>query len=170
MTMAQPDASQQPASVDAIDSVLHPLLNGLEELERCLEAESAALIDGGAGRLLTAVDEKRRALRTVEAVMNEPRLRAMLTRTASEDYAPSAAIAGASSSLNEPTASPAWQNLMARLTRCRDLNQAAGGAIASSRRSTDQLLHLLGRAPEPGTYGVDGSAPSETGGRDLAVC
>ncbi len=51
----------------------------------------------------------------------------------------------------------AWQDLAARLARCRDLNRANGQAINHSRRTTERLIDFLhGRDANQRLYGPRG--------------
>ena len=146
-------------------ALLKRLLAAVEELEYCLEAETRVLIDGDVGELLGAVERKRRAVQAVEQAMRESHVHA---DPAAHPARQGRADAKDVRSRLERT--PEWPALLARLDHCRMLNQAAGGAIAASRRGTEELLRALGHAPAGATY--DGGGNTTTGGnsRGIAVC
>jgi flagellar biosynthesis/type III secretory pathway chaperone len=152
--------SDTPAGERSTETALQRLLGAVESLEQCLHAETQALIAGEVGALLAAVEHKRRALHAVESILQEPQVQALF-------LPPSARHEG----LGRPLArSPEWPRLLDRLERCYLLNQAAGGAIAASRRNTDDLLRVLGHATDAATYDVDGNASHDKSSRGLAVC
>ncbi|HEY8519035.1 MAG TPA: flagellar export chaperone FlgN [Gammaproteobacteria bacterium] len=147
---SRPDApAERPRSAD-LPSLR--LAAALEELERALRRETEALALANPSALLEAVEAKRAALRDVETLLGSADGEALLA----------AAAAGA--------APAAWPRVLELLARCRELNEAAGGATAAAQRSTAAALRLLGRAPAAAGYAETGEALREPRGRDLAVC
>jgi flagellar biosynthesis/type III secretory pathway chaperone len=117
------------------------LLPVVAELERALALEADALKSNDADALLGAAETKRRCLHEADAQLVRAGLvQADLTQ---------AAFAHAGSAAAE---------LLAALARCRQMNQAAGAAIAALRSHTEARVRLLGVSPEPATYGSSGRA------------
>src|SRR5690606_23069759 len=65
---------------------------------------------------------------------------------------------------------PCWHELLTRLGRCRQMNQAAGAAIAALRSHNDASLRLLGLTPEPASYGSSGHPEGHIAAHTRAVC
>lgn len=116
-----------------------------------LEAEARALATRQPEELLQIVAVKRRALQELERLGQDPRLGPCLDPRRS------------------PLGADAAAALRARLDSCQRLNLATGGAIVTARRDNEQVLRLLGHAPDVPAYGVRGQnpagAPSRTLGR-----
>ena len=151
------EPSARPVAAVAAAAVRR-LLEAVGELEEGLASETRALIDGDVGGLLAAVEGKRRALVRIERELRDAETAAAGTGS------------GGAELQRLLERSPEWPSLLERLGRCQALNQAAGGAIAASRRGTDELLCALGHAPQAGTYGVDGNAAAVRTGRGIGVC
>lgn len=151
-------ASLEGAPSTAPDSAspLSALLHTLEDLERAIAQEAAALAGGDADQLLEAVEAKRRALAAVETLLRSPELEPLLRDPA--------AAASAHSSLSTDVE---WPALLEKLELCRSSNEAVGGALQAALRSTETSLKWLGLAADSPTYG-DG--PTATHRRDLAIC
>ena len=136
------------------DGALDALLDALGHLEAAIAREAAALGETDTAPLLAAIDDKRRALATVEALIRRPELARLLD--GGYEKAPAAESA-------------TWTRILEKLAACRDANEAVGGAIAAARRSTEASLKWLGLAADDGTYGHAGASRNPAS-RDLAVC
>lgn len=117
------------------------LLPVVAELERSLSLEADALKSNDADALLRAAETKRRCLQEADARLAQAGLAPAELTQATLAQAGSAAA-----------------QLLAALARCRQMNQAAGAAIAALKSHTEASLRLLGVAPEPATYGSSGRA------------
>ena len=117
--------------------------NGLIELisalEQALIAESDALRARDVTRLEQAVAAKRQALHA-------------LGRVPKSTFESGDGLTSAATAL---------------LSRCRELNEIAGGAIAALRRDTSHALGLLGIESEGPAYGAPTGGPRA--GREIAV-
>jgi len=138
------------------DPPLDALLEALERLEAAIVREAAALAANDTAPLLAAVDDKRRALASVEALIRLPSLAALLADVRGRE---AAAVAH----------SPAWPRILEKLEACRAANEAVGSALAAVRRSTETSLKWLGLAGDDGTYTHRGAGRGPAS-RDLAVC
>jgi len=118
------------------------LLELLSALERALIAETDALRARNVEALEQAVAGKRQALGALG------RIRPTLSGDGNDG--------------------PAASAVAALLCRCRELNEIAGGAIATLRQDTSQALGLLGIESEAPGYGAP-ARPARPG-RALAVC
>jgi flagellar biosynthesis/type III secretory pathway chaperone len=135
------------------------LLPAVAELEQALAAEADALRSHDAAALLSATETKRRCLRNADARLAQTRLWAGLGMgdSGNDDGLESGEL-------------PRWRELLVRLAHCRQMNQAAGAAIAALKRHTDANLRLLGLAPEPPSYGSSGRAEATRPVQRRAVC
>lgn len=154
------------ADVERKISALLPLL---DQLERALLTEAQALASRDAQALLSAVETKRRSLRDLEKAFAETGLMAMLDTLSAEHANEAQAGSPQREPRSNPTlkrgllaaAVPSWQRLTEHLTRCRSLNQAAGGATAAMQRHTDHGLRQLGLSQEPCVYGLSGRTQAQ---------
>ncbi|HEX6993043.1 MAG TPA: hypothetical protein VF339_02750 [Gammaproteobacteria bacterium] len=140
---------------DADGAALDALLDALGRLEDAIAREAAALAAADTAPLLDAVDDKRRALATVEALMRQPSLAVLLSGGGRE-----------AASLAQ---SPTWPRILDKLAACRTANDAVGGVLAAARRSTEASLKWLGLAADEATYAHTGTGRGPAP-RDLAVC
>jgi flagellar biosynthesis/type III secretory pathway chaperone len=136
------------ASLVDFDDAARTLLPSLEQLEGLLEAEIAALTAGDPATLGEQVHRKRALLRELETrvgALQVPSQRA-------------------------PRGATLWQQMLARLARCHELNQAIGATVTRQLRDNDQLLRMLGHAPDPVAYGPRGTGTAVAGpGRPLGL-
>lgn len=135
---------------------LDALLDALAHLEEAIAREAAALGADDTAPLLEAVDDKRRALAAVEALIRQPSLVALLA-------------AGRDGETSVLAQSPTWPRILEKLAACRAANEAVGGALAAARRSTETSLKWLGLAADDDTYASTGKSQGPRP-RDLAVC
>lgn len=159
--MREPTRTPADAGAASAEAQVGKLVTALNALEACQHNEARALAEGAVGDLERAIEHKRSALRDVQAFAEDPCLRALFEPAGSTR-------AQASAARLERT--PSWPALLQQLERCRGMNEAAGGAIATAMRSTSYALRLLGHAPEPATYDAGGTPAIGGAGRDLAVC
>lgn len=123
----------------AVDAAMDTaLLAALDDIAVTLTEEAGAIVEGPPERLAAAVAAKRRALRALEQVARNPRVRDTLQRAA----------------LPEAVAD--------KLRTCRRLNLAAGNAIARARQDNERVLRFLGHAPAAPDYAENGQARAVT--------
>ncbi|MCC5869991.1 MAG: flagellar export chaperone FlgN [Gammaproteobacteria bacterium] len=146
MTPSLPTTTQ--ALVD-FDTAARRLLPALERLEQLLDGEIEALTAGDLDALSRHTRDKRRQLRELEAEVS--RLQ----------------VPGRQGDLR----SVAWQEMLARLARCHELNQAIGATLSTQLRQNADLLSLLGHAPAAAGYGPAGKPRAVLAGqgRPLAL-
>ena len=146
--MTHPAMTSAQAHVD-FDTAGRRLLPALERLEHLLDGEIQALTTGDLDALNRHTQDKRRLLRELEAEVT--RLQ----------------VPGRQGDAH----SPAWQQMLARLGRCHELNQAIGATLSTQLRQNSELLSLLGHASAPEGYGPAGQPrklpPGQ--GRPLAI-
>lgn len=131
MTPSSPTTAQ--TFVD-FDTAARRLLPSLERLEQLLDGEIEALTAGDLDALNRCTQDKRRQLRQLEAEVS--RLQ----------------VPGRQGDRR----SAAWQQMLARLTRCHELNQAIGATLSMQLRQNADLLSLLGHAPAATGYAPAG--------------
>ncbi|HEU4618210.1 MAG TPA: flagellar export chaperone FlgN [Gammaproteobacteria bacterium] len=136
------DEAEAAAALERGASDLLPIV---VELEEVLAAEADALRRRDPAALLSAVEAKRRCLREADRCM-------------------------AASARTPAAPGEAQTELMARLARCRTLNEAAGAAVAALQAHTEASLALLGLSPGAGAYGPSGRAAREPAAQTLVVC
>ena len=112
----------------------------LQRLEQALDQEADALRAHDAAALLTAIAGKREILRSLNTTV---------------------AKAGRNALSSE---------IVAALKRCKERNDASGGAIAMLLQDTRSALGVLGIAAETPEYGARGTSARRLGNRALAVC
>lgn len=162
MHPARDHAKTVASAAAEIETRIRALLPLLDHLEHALNVEAEALASRDAQALLGAVERKRMGVRGLEAALAETNLAALLETLARHsplETDGARAPRGSRSWLDTElfaAAVPSWQPLLERLSRCRSLNQAAGGATAALQRHTQEGLRLLGLVPDACMYGVSG--------------
>jgi flagellar biosynthesis/type III secretory pathway chaperone len=154
--------SRNESSAAELERAAARLLPIVVELEQALAAEAAALSAHDADALLFAAEAKRRCLHAADAHLAKVSLAPLpVGPRPDENRADHEA---------EAAELPGWHELLARLTRCRQMNQAAGAAIAALRSHNDASLRLLGLTPEPASYGSSGRPDGHIPAHKRAVC
>ena len=132
----------------AFDEAARALLPSLEQLEALLQSEITALTSGDPVSLGEQVERKRTLLRELE------------TRVAALEVP----------SRQAPSDAGLWQQMLARLARCHELNQAIGSTVTRQLHDNEVLLRMLGHAPDPVAYGPRGTGQQMAGkGRALGL-
>lgn len=147
---AQPDASRAHANPLAtmpsdLDEQLAALSALVSDLEDALAGEAAALTSRDIEPLLSAVETKRNCLRALDSAWQR--------------------VGQTTPELVEPLR----EHLAEHLGRCRNLNDAVGGTIATLQRYAGESLKLLGASREPAAYSASGRATPDPATRKIAV-
>ncbi len=142
------------ARLEHATAALEPLLDALET---ALAHEAGALIEGGGATLLDAVESKQQRLRELDRALAQEGISALLRELSTADLANLAEV-------------PSWQTFTTRLRQLRDMNLAAGSAIALAQRQTQVGLELLGQGGTANAYDQSGRTGTDRRSRDLARC